>query len=141
MTYKGFCDWANRRAMDGDWSAFSAVLTVNITTVMNAIPRRKREKAWGAMVELLGCKNDIPPVPVGQTVYMLFDEELAEDPISEETITEVGTRGFWLSSFLPARDDMSTFVSWEDVGSRAFFSRTAAEKAVQAKEAERDGMD
>lgn len=84
----------------------------------------------------------VPPIYVGQTVYMLLeytDEET--DPISEETITEVGTRGFWLSSFLPARDDMSTFVSWEDVGSRAFFSRTAAEKAVQAKEAERDGMD
>ena len=142
MTYKVFCDWANLRAMDGAWPAMDAIITLNIAKVMNAIPRRKREKAWKAMVTLLGCKNDVPPISVGQTVCMLLEDTDKEtDPISVEVITEVGTRGFWLSGFTPSRDDMSVFVPWEDVGTRAFFSRYSAEAALQAKEDERNGMD
>ncbi len=143
MTYKEFHDWAERRAMDGNWSPFAATITCHIMNLLHIIPRRKREMAWERLLTIMGRQNDVPPVPVGKTVYMLLDDTDEEtDPISEEVVTEVGTRGFWLSSCVPARNDMGTFVPWSEVGERAFFSHTNAVEALKfAREVTQNGVD
>lgn len=79
----------------------------------------------------------LPPCKVGDKAYILLDPEYCdvdEEPISEDTITEVGGHGFWISDCLPPQQDMGTFISWEQVGVDAFLSRTAAEEALNKKE-------
>ena len=52
-------------------------------------------------------------VMVGQKVYTLLDQEIwdGEDLIAEELVSEVGSRGFWISGCYPPQDDMGIFLA------------------------------
>ena len=68
-------------------------------------------------------------VEIGQEVYALLDKDFSDVPeerIAECTVTEVGSRGFWVSGFVPPQDDMGDFFLWEKVGEEVFFSREDA---------------
>lgn len=68
----------------------------------------------------------------GRKVYAMLDEDFCAafpgDRVCECTVTEVGSRGFWVSSFVPPQDDMGDFFAWEKVGSDVFLSREDAMK-------------
>lgn len=144
MTYQEFRDWAERRSMDGNWSFRTAKLACNLINVMDAVPLWKREKAWDKLKVVLANQHiaeeqGIPTILIGQMVYIVTDD--TDDPISEEPITEVGTRGFWLSGCVPATDDMGLFIPWTDVGDTVFFRKADAMKALKiAREVTEDGV-
>lgn len=76
-------------------------------------------------------------VSIGQKVYALLDEDFSdiiEERVGECTVTEVGSRGFWVSSFVPPQDDMGEFFAWEKVGEEVFFS---AEEALESLRSEK----
>ena len=65
----------------------------------------------------------------GQTVYSLIEPEFSnknEWEIDDEVVTEVGSKGFFVSGTRPAEEDMSIFFPWSDVGVEVFLSREAA---------------
>ena len=90
--------------------------------------------------ELLQAENEgrllVLPCMVGDIVYCIIEklDHEEESFISEETITEVGSKGFWLSAFNPAKDDMSNFEKWEVIGKTVFFTKEDAEKALKGVE-------
>ena len=63
-----------------------------------------------------------PPLSVGDTVYIILDDDMVEDGkyIYPHRVTEVGSRGFWLSAYDPPKDDMSDFFSWSEFGMSVF---------------------
>lgn len=85
----------------------------------------------------------LPPCKVGDTAYMLLEDNVPVHKwyISEERVTEVGARGFWLSGVEPAEDDLGVFIPYDEVGSEAFFDRAAAEATMKIKEVAQDGVD
>ena len=76
------------------------------------------------------------PVRIGQKVYTLLDQEIWDDDdlIAEELVSEVGSRGFWISSCYPPQDDMGIFFGWDKIGKDVFLSRDEAEKALKKGE-------
>lgn len=82
---------------------------------------------------VLACK-------VGDPVWFVVRD--VDDPgrweiCEPQKITEVGTRGFWISGLLDEPDGMHMFTPWSALGTDAFLSREAAEAAL--KERENDG--
>lgn len=72
----------------------------------------------------------------GQTVYSLIEPEFSnknEWEIDDEVVTEVGSRGFFISGNRPAEEDMSIFVSWEEIGKEVFLSRNEAMAELASK--------
>lgn len=69
---------------------------------------------------------------IGQKVYSVLDPRIwdEEDLVSEETVTDIGARGFWISARVPAEDDHGDFISWDRVGVDIFFTREEAEEKV-----------
>ena len=71
---------------------------------------------------------------IGQKVYSviprIWDEE---ELVSEETVTDIGARGFWISACVPANDDHGFFLGWDRVGDDVFFTREEAEAVVNSK--------
>ena len=78
-----------------------------------------------------------PPCKVGDDVFaVLYDPSAPEKwHISKEHVTEVGTRGVFISSFSPPEDDLGIFIPWQEFGTEFFLTRKDAEKAL----AERSG--
>lgn len=75
----------------------------------------------------------VPPCKVGDTVYFILEDKMVEGGFyvtPAHTVTEVGSKGFWLSSFVPAEDDMSDFYLWEEIGKTVFLTREEAERAL-----------
>ena len=65
----------------------------------------------------------VPPVKVGDTVYFLIEyDDFPELPpgIEAAKVTEVGTRGFFTSAFIPPQDDMGNFTPWSELGKTVF---------------------
>lgn len=92
-------------------------------------------KAWYEQCADYLLKNGVivPPCKVGDTVYFILEDEMVEGGFyvtPAHTVTEVGSKGFWLSSFVPAEDDMSDFNLWEEIGKTVFLTREEAEKAL-----------
>ena len=77
--------------------------------------------------------NAIPPLfNVGDTVYMVLppDEENIDGLVSAERITEVCTKGFFISSFVPPENDLGLYISYDALGTTIFRKRQQAEKAL-----------
>lgn len=77
------------------------------------------------------------PCKVGAPVWFIVQD--VDDPgrweiCEPQKITEVGTRGFWISGLLDEPDGMHMFTPWSALGSEAFLSREAAEAALEARE-------
>lgn len=73
-----------------------------------------------------------PPCKVGSTVWCVLEDKRAEGGwfISEEHVTDVSTRGIWLSAFAPPKDDHGNFIPWKQVGVDTFTTREEAEAAL-----------
>lgn len=74
----------------------------------------------------------VPPCKVGIAVWLVLEDKSAEGGwfISEEHVTDVGTRGIWLSAFDPPKDDHGNFIPWEQIGVDTFTTREEAEAAL-----------
>lgn len=80
------------------------------------------------------------PCKIGAPVWFVVQD--VDDPgrweiCEPQKVTEVGTRGFWISGLLDEPDGTHMFTPWSALGSEAFLSREAAETAL--KERENDG--
>ena len=76
------------------------------------------------------------PVLPGDKIYMLLCDDVLENPwfISEETVTEVCSKGFYISSYVPPRDDRGPFISYDELSRGCFISFEAAQNALAKKE-------
>ena len=77
------------------------------------------------------------PCRIGAPMWFVVQD--VDDPgrweiCEPQKVTEVGTRGFWISGLLDEPDGMHMFTPWSALGSEAFLSREAAE--TKLKEAE-----
>jgi hypothetical protein len=81
-----------------------------------------------------------PPVRIGQRVYTLLDQEIwdGDDLIAEELVSEVGSRGFWISGCNPPQNDMGIFFGWDKIGKEVFLSHDEAEKALKKEKKENE---
>lgn len=57
MNYKDFREWATKHTMDGCWSFNMARLCVYTITVMDAVPRRKRERVWRQFQNIINVNH------------------------------------------------------------------------------------
>lgn len=71
----------------------------------------------------------LPPCKVGDTAYWAIPE-INGPCVCEDRITEVGTRGFWVSMF-QGMGNMDDFTPWEEVGKTVFLTQEEAEKALE----------
>lgn len=120
-----------------------ALRLIKLRKVIRATPFYARRRVWRYVWEFMSVEPEIEPervtstpAKIGQTVYILLDDygiEDAEELISAETITEVGTRGFWLSGSLDDPEGMDILIRWERIGVDVFFTRKAAEKALKER--------
>lgn len=76
----------------------------------------------------------IPPCKVGDKVYWILPD-LDGWHVSKDTVTEVGSKGFWVSMYTET-DDMDDFTSWDEFGKTVFLTREDAEKALREREGE-----
>ena len=133
-------DWVNTadyRLVNGDM----LVDTEAVDIVTNGVPIRTLfGMPLDELAELIRAKQEgriiVPPCKVGDTVFaVLYDGIVEEWYISEETVTEVGSKGFYLSGYCPPRDDMTTFINYKEFGKEFYLTREEAEEAL----AERSG--
>jgi hypothetical protein len=61
------------------------------------------------------------PVRIGQKIYVPWDGEEGEI-VDELTITEVGSRGCFVSDYTPPEDDLGTYFPYRDLG-RTWFTQ------------------
>lgn len=71
----------------------------------------------------------LPPCNEGNTVYWVL-EDFGGRYVSEDTVTEVGAKGFWVSQ-VPAENGIDDFTPWEEIGKTVFLTREEAEKALK----------
>ncbi len=95
---------------------------------LNEVQTLAQAKAEGRLVEF--------PCKVGDAVYFLLQEIDGEWYVTEpHCITEIGTRGFWISAFpLEKPNAMDDFTSWSEFGKTVFLTREEAEKALSEVE-------
>ena len=70
---------------------------------------------------------------VGDDVWIVGELE-GKVWIEANKITEVCTKGFYISACMPPEDDVSFFISFDEINSTAFFKREKAEKAKKERE-------
>ena len=72
----------------------------------------------------------VPLLKIGDKVWYATacDDEIT---IEECTVTEVGVRGFWMSGFVPAANDMSLFTPWHELGREVFLSIEKAKEGIK----------
>ena len=76
----------------------------------------------------------VPPLRVGDEVYFILEDEMVEDGIyitPAHKVTEVGSRGFWISCYDPPENDMGDFIGWDELGKTCFITREEAEKNLK----------
>lgn len=82
----------------------------------------------------------VPPCKVGDVVYFLLEDNFPVRKwyISEETVTEVCSKGIFTSSYYPPRDDLGNYSSYDLLGEEIFLTREAAEakQALKARDEE-----
>lgn len=130
MTYKEFQKGSYPPPARKVITPLFAAYAEEVITLMNAIPRRKREWAWRQLVKLFLYKKYAPPLEIGSTVWVCLDKDICDDPenlIDENTVTGIGIRGFWVSAYAPAQDDTELFITWDRLEKDVFLSRRAAE--------------
>lgn len=63
------------------------------------------------------------PVRIGQKIYVPLECDGEEEKIVDElTITEVGSKGCFVSDYNPPEDDLGTYFPYRDLG-RTWFTR------------------
>ena len=72
----------------------------------------------------------VPLCNVGDTVYVVCEDDEGNF-ISENKVTEVCSKGFFVSSFDPPQDDMGGFELYEEIGKTIFFSKQRAEHKLK----------
>ncbi len=80
-------------------------------------------------------------VPIGSKLYFIFDEDFSnvlEERVCECTVTAIGKKGFWTSSFVPPQEDAGEFTSFDDIGKVAFFTREEALRQLKGGEKRND---
>ena len=61
------------------------------------------------------------PVRIGQKIYVPIEMD-GKPYVDELTITEVGSKGCFVSDFDPPKDDLGTYYPYRDLG-RTWFTR------------------
>lgn len=61
------------------------------------------------------------PVKIGQKIYVPFEDEDGADGFEEETVTEVGSKGCFVSVFDPPEEDLGDYFPYCDLG-RTWFA-------------------
>lgn len=86
--------------------------------------------------ELIKAGAFLPPCKVGDTVWGLLEDDFPVHKwfVSEERVTEVGSRGVWTSGYYQPQDDMGNFWDYANMGTEWFTNRVDAETALKAKE-------
>lgn len=71
----------------------------------------------------------IPLFKIGDTAYFILEDDIPVHKwyISAEIVTEVGLNGFFVSSFVPAEEDLSNYTLYEEIGKTVFAGKEAAE--------------
>ena len=82
----------------------------------------------------------VPPCKVGDVVYFLLEDNFPVHRwyISEETVTEICSKGIFTSGYYPPRDDLENYSSYDLFGEEIFLTRETAE-AKQALKARDEG--
>ena len=70
------------------------------------------------------------PVRIGDTIY-----ELSEDGPEGLTVTEVGSKGCFVSEFDPPEQDFGMYFPYEDEGEEWFLDGEEAQKAYETTQA------
>lgn len=73
----------------------------------------------------------VPLCNVGDTVYFLLEDDIPVHKwfISEEKVTEICSKGFFTSGYLPPKDDLGDYTLWDEIGKTVFLTEEEAEKA------------
>lgn len=109
--------------------------------MMNGYPRNIPEERYLKLAAYENAEEDGEMLwllcKVGAPVWFVVQD--VDDPgrweiCEPQKITEVGTRGFWISGLLDEPDGMHMFTPWSALGSEAFLSREAAETALEERE-------
>lgn len=73
-----------------------------------------------------------PPCKPGDPIWFIIDDsEVCDEEYYVETITEVGTRGLWVSYVLDKPDNMDSFIPWDEIGKTAFLTYEDAKAALK----------
>lgn len=80
---------------------------------------------------LLASGVILPPCKVGDFVYFVLEDAIAPGGwfISKERVTEIGSRGFFVSGYVGEEDDISVFRPWDELGKSVFLTQKDAERA------------
>ena len=80
----------------------------------------------------------VPPCKVGDVVYFLLEDNFPVHKwyISEETVTEVCSKGIFTSGYYPPRDDLGNYSSYDLFGKEIFLTKEEAEQALKARDEE-----
>lgn len=70
------------------------------------------------------------PCKTGDPVWFKIEDTDGEY-ISEDRVTESGTRGFWTSGILDVPEGMHLFTEWNEIGKTVFLTREAAEAELK----------
>lgn len=70
------------------------------------------------------------PVQIGDHVYVIVHAD-GETTIDELTVTEVASRGIFVSSYNPPEDDLGWYLPYADEGESWFLDKQAAEDAAE----------
>ena len=77
----------------------------------------------------------VPPCKVGDTAYFLLEDNIPVHKwyISEEKVTEVCSKGFFISGYCPPRDDLGEYSGYELFGKEIFLTKEEAEQALRQR--------
>lgn len=76
-------------------------------------------------------------VPIGKKLYFTLDEnfsDILEERVCECTVTAVGRKGFWVSSYVPPQDDAGEFSAFDEIGKTVFFTHEDALRQLKGEE-------
>ena len=82
----------------------------------------------------------MPPVKVGDVAYFVSCSTAHGKPIitGSKKITEVGSRGFFVSADLFDEDSIDDFHAYDEIGKYVFLSPESAQAAIESEEQENE---
>ena len=75
----------------------------------------------------------IPICKIGDKLYEVLEDDEEGAFIEELTVTEVGTKAVFYSSYYPPQDDIRSYVLIKEIGKTVFLSREEAEQAIEKR--------
>ena len=92
--------------------------------------------------QLIKVGVTVPPCKVGAFVYFLLSDHMAPGGyyISKERVTEVGSRGFFISDS-PKTDNIAVFTSWDELDKSVFLTREEAERVMRGEDSGGEGCE